>query len=91
MFAASFISAFGLSNYLTGLKAENMQNFIQMPTNIKIYILYHNMQYSCFPGVSAFPALSALFHFPSLEKRGLYAKFKFSCFFELLPRIEGSS
>ena len=40
MFAASFISAFGLSNYLTGLKAENMQNFIQMPTNIKIYILF---------------------------------------------------
>ncbi len=40
MFVSSFISAFGLSNYLTGLKIEETANFIQLPTNIKIFFLF---------------------------------------------------
>ncbi len=40
MFASAFVSAFGLSNYLTGLKIEESANFIQMPTNIKVYFLF---------------------------------------------------
>ncbi len=40
MFASAFVTAFGLSNYLTGLKIEESANFIQMPTNIKIYFLF---------------------------------------------------
>ncbi len=40
MFVTSFISAFGVSNYLTGLKIEETANFIQLPININIYILF---------------------------------------------------
>lgn len=40
MFVTSFISAFGVSNYLTGLKIEETSNFIQLPININIYILF---------------------------------------------------
>lgn len=40
MFVTSFVSAFGVSNYLTGLKIEETANFIQLPVNINIYILF---------------------------------------------------
>lgn len=40
MFVTSFVSAFGVSNYLTGLKMEETANFIQLPININIYILF---------------------------------------------------
>lgn len=40
MFVASFVSAFGVSNYLTGLKIEETANFVQLPININIYILF---------------------------------------------------
>lgn len=40
MLVTSFVSAFGVSNYLTGLKIEETSNFIQLPININIYILF---------------------------------------------------
>lgn len=40
IFLTSFISAFGVSNYLTGLKIEEAAAFIQLPIEIKTYILF---------------------------------------------------
>ena len=36
----SLISSFGVSNYLTGLPLSESQNVIQMPTNLKLMIVY---------------------------------------------------
>ncbi len=36
----SLVSSFGVSNYLTGLPLEDAQNIIQMPTNLKLLIMY---------------------------------------------------
>ncbi len=40
LFCASLISAFGVSNFITGLKIEEASNFISLPTNIKILVLF---------------------------------------------------
>ena len=40
MFLASFVCAFGVSNYLTGLKLEEIAGIIQMPTNMKLIFIY---------------------------------------------------
>lgn len=37
---ASLVTAFGVSNYLTGLKIEETKNFIHLPTNIKILVAF---------------------------------------------------
>ena len=40
MLFASFICAFGISNYLTGLPLNEAENVIQMPTNMKLIFIY---------------------------------------------------
>lgn len=40
MFLASFVCAFGISNYITGLPIEDAGSVIQMPTNLKIIFIY---------------------------------------------------
>ena len=40
MFFASFICAFGVSNYLTGLPLKDAGSVIQMPTNMKLIFVY---------------------------------------------------
>ena len=40
MFLASVVVAFGVSNYLTGLQIEETKNFIHLPTNIKILMVF---------------------------------------------------
>lgn len=40
MLFASFVCAFGVSNYLTGLKLEEVAGIIQMPTNMKLIFIY---------------------------------------------------
>ena len=40
MFFASIVCAFGVANYLTGLPLKDAQSIIQMPTNLKLVILY---------------------------------------------------
>ena len=40
MFFSSLVSAFAVSNFITGLKIEETANFINLPTNIKILTLF---------------------------------------------------
>jgi hypothetical protein len=40
LFVASLITAFGVSNYITGLNIEETKNFINLPTNIKILLAF---------------------------------------------------
>lgn len=40
MFLTSLVAAFGVANYLTGLKIEETKNFIHLPTNIKILVAF---------------------------------------------------
>ncbi len=40
MFFASFVCAFGVSNYLTGLPLTDAGSVIQMPTNMKLIFIY---------------------------------------------------
>lgn len=40
LFISSFITAFGITNYLMGLPVEMSANFTNMPTNIKILFLF---------------------------------------------------
>ena len=40
LFLASLVTAFGLTNYLTGLEIEETKNFIHLPTNIKILVIF---------------------------------------------------
>jgi len=40
MFLGSLVSAFGVSNFITGLKIEETANFINLPTNIKILAMF---------------------------------------------------
>ena len=40
LFLASFVSAFGVSNYLTGLPLNEAGSVIQMPTNMKLIFIY---------------------------------------------------
>lgn len=40
LFLASFVTAFGVTNYLTGLEIEETKNFIHLPTNIKILAIF---------------------------------------------------
>lgn len=40
LFFSSLICAFGLSNYLTGLPLSEAGNVIQMPTNMKLILIY---------------------------------------------------
>lgn len=40
LFLASLVSAFGVSNYLTGLPLEEAGSVIQMPTNLKLIFIY---------------------------------------------------
>lgn len=40
MFLSSVVVAFGVSNYLTGLQIEETKNFIHLPTNIKILMIF---------------------------------------------------
>lgn len=40
MFLTSLVTAFGVANYLTGLKIEETKNFIHLPTNIKILVAF---------------------------------------------------
>ncbi len=45
LFLASLVCAFGVSNYLTGLPAEDIGNVIQMPTNMKLIFVYSAIVY----------------------------------------------
>ena len=40
LFLASFVCAFGVSNYLTGLPLKDAGSVIQMPTNMKLIFVY---------------------------------------------------
>lgn len=40
LFLASLVTAFGVTNYLTGLEIEETKNFINLPTNIKILAIF---------------------------------------------------
>ena len=40
MILTSLVTAFGVSNYLTGLEIEETKNFIHLPTNIKILVAF---------------------------------------------------
>lgn len=40
LFLCSFVTAFGVANYLTGLEIEETKNFIHLPTNIKILAIF---------------------------------------------------
>ncbi len=40
LFFASLVCAFGVSNYLTGLPLKDAQSIIQMPTNLRLVLLY---------------------------------------------------
>lgn len=40
LFLASMICAFGVSNYLSGLELSEIENVIQIPTNIKLLLVY---------------------------------------------------
>lgn len=40
LFLASFVCAFGISNYMTGLPLEESGGVIQMPSNIKLIFIY---------------------------------------------------
>ena len=40
MFFSSVVTAFGVSNFITGLKIEESANFINLPTNLKILGLF---------------------------------------------------
>ena len=40
MFFASLVCAFGVSNYLTGLELKDAVSIIQMPTNLRIVLIY---------------------------------------------------
>ncbi len=40
LFLASYICAFGISNYITGLPLEDAGSVIQMPTNLKLIFIY---------------------------------------------------
>ena len=46
LYIASFICAFGVSNYLTGLTPETSSEVIQMPVNLKLIFLYSLIIYS---------------------------------------------
>ena len=46
LFVASFICAFGVSNYLTGLPLTNDGTTVQIPTNTKLVLLYSLIIYS---------------------------------------------
>lgn len=37
---SSLVTAFGVSNFITGLKIEESTNFINLPTNIKILVIF---------------------------------------------------
>lgn len=45
LLAASLLCAFGVSNYLTGLPLKDAGSVIQMPTNMKLIVLYTLMIY----------------------------------------------
>ncbi len=45
MILTSVLVGFGVSNYLTGLKIEETKNFIHLPTNIKILVLFTAVVY----------------------------------------------
>lgn len=40
LFFSSLVVAFGVSNFITGLRIEETKNFINLPTNIKILVLF---------------------------------------------------
>ncbi len=40
LFFTSLVLSFGVSNFITGLKIEETKNFINLPTNIKILVLF---------------------------------------------------
>ncbi len=40
LFLASYVCAFGISNYITGLPLEDAGSVIQMPTNLKLIFIY---------------------------------------------------
>ena len=41
MFLSSMVCAFGVSNYLMGLEIKESANFLHLPTNIKVWGVYH--------------------------------------------------
>ncbi len=45
MFLTSLVTAFGVSNYLTGLEIEETKNFIHLPTNIKLLAAFTIVMY----------------------------------------------
>ncbi len=46
LYIASFICAFGVSNYLMGLSVDTSSDILQMPVNIKLVFLYSLIVYS---------------------------------------------
>lgn len=42
---SSFVTAFGVSNFITGLKIEETSNFINLPTNIKVLVIFTILVY----------------------------------------------
>ena len=51
MIVSSIVVAFGLSNFLTGLKIEDSQNIINLPMNIKLLAMFAILVY----GLSLLP------------------------------------
>lgn len=45
LFLCSIVTAFGVSNFLTGLQIEETKNFIHLPTNIKILMTFAGIIY----------------------------------------------
>lgn len=45
MLMISFVTAFGVANFLTGLKIEQVSNYINLPMNIKITLLFTGVIY----------------------------------------------
>ena len=45
LFFSSIVTAFGVSNFITGLKIQETANFINLPTNIKILALFTILVY----------------------------------------------
>ena len=45
MVLTSLVTAFGVSNYLTGLEIEETKNFIHLPTNIKLLVAFTVVMY----------------------------------------------
>ena len=71
MFFASSVCAFGVSNYLTGLQLKDAVSIIQMPTNLRLVLLYSVV----------------IFGIGMMFKQGVYLYFQNNCLLYLYQNI----